>query len=649
MRQHNTPSIYRFSLTRCVALIALASVLVSCDSGVIVGGSLKQIDTTEFDLGITDACFDSQRGLTVCPASDMTRITRTGSVPYEHSDYDWSRGPLQVRAARNETVAFQLLLRTSGKITTDDVSIALDGFVLNGGGQAAVKTAFDQTLFSAFYHPIDNAGYDWGPKTPVLPWPDEYPDALVPALNSCAPATSLSASNTETTIDVDVVPGTNQSIWVDTYVDRNTAPGVYSQNIKLRMGGEIFLLPVELTVYSATIPDETSIDAVGELYRTYGQEGVGFDITQPQWRAMAQCYQRLAHQHRMVFIERLPDLLTRDEIENYADTLSPYFTGELFSKANGYVGPGSNTPVALWKTPWPQTINGVNYNGISDREIERFKGLATIWDEVVTRRGWAGVDYFAYVFDEVDGPKFEGDGTVSRDEYLAFVHNQMDRVQTQIDSGSGDTKIDLIWTSHSNPATWRDDPDIDLTDIIRLWAPNAAAADTEFLKQRRAAGEKTWFYHNGHPAVGAHSINVSGIEMRTWGVIGARYEFDGQLMWAVNLGSKDFPYRDPQYKVDETRAGNGVMVYPGNELDKIGYQKSPGPVPSMRLKSWRRGLQDAELYYLALKTNPSETRQLMLQQMPRALTEGKGLASWSSSTANWIAFHRRLLELASSR
>lgn len=652
-------------------LLTLLAMLLctACDTGVVVADRANQTSTTEltadliaeFENGANAACIDSNLGVIVCPASDMARVTRTGPVDYEHPDLDWSNGALQLHAARNETVAFQLLLRTSNAITTDDVIVELEQVqsAANSANTAAQNTNtqspstedtntqwFNQSMFTAFYHPIDNAGYTWGPPTTVLPWPDEYPDALVPSKNACQSSTS---DDDILRIDVPTAARTNQAVWVDTYVSKDTAPGTYSQNINLSVGENSVSLPIQITVYDASLPDEPSIDAVGELYRSYFLEGVGYDITQPQWQKMSQCYQQLAHQHRMVFIERLPDQLTPEQLVSYADTIEPAMTGELFTTENGYTGPGENTPVTVWKTPWPQTFDGVNYTEITDREINRYEGLARTWNELVIARDWTQIDFFSYVFDEMDGPSNNGNGSLPRDQYLAVVHEQFAQVQAAIDRGSESNNIDLLWTSHSNPTIWQDDPVLDLTDTVRLWAPNASAADTDFLQQRVQAGEKAWFYHSGHPAVGAHSINVSGIEMRTWGVIGARYGLNGQFMWAVNLGSDEFPYRDPQFNPDEDRAGNGVLVYPGNQLDKIGRENSPGPVPSMRLKSWRRGLQDAELYFIARDQSPTEAEALIKQQIPSALTQGSGAASWSSDSTDWIDFHRQLLELASQR
>ncbi len=205
----------------------------------------------------------------------------------------------------------------------------------------------------------------------------------------------------------------------------------------------------------------------------------------------------------------------------------------------------------------------------------------------------------------------------------------------------------MLWTSHSNPADWAADLALDLRGKVRLWAPNAHAADPVFLAEQRSRGDRNWFYHSGHPAVGVHSINASGIELRTWGVIAARYGIDGVLMWAVNLGNDDKPFADPSYKPDDDRFGNGVLVYPGNQLPKIGFAASPGAIPSARLKAWRRGLQDFELIELARQNAPAETEALVRGIMPRALAEGEGRAAWSSDPAAWIEFKRALLALAS--
>lgn len=631
---------YSHCIRNILGLI-LCGGLLACDSGAKVAGPQAFFTTQINEVTVTQACVDTKWGIAVCPASDMAKITRSGFVPYEHKDLDWSQGAIALHGAKNETIAFQLILTKASQQAPATINLTLSDMHIAGVESTSAVDGFAQSTYSAFYHPIDNAGYTWGPPTSVLPWPDEYPDALIPTHNTC----QRMQSNPDTSIVLAQSVGENQSIWIDTYIDTTVEAGVYEQTLQLTLDDTQIQLPVTYTVHDTALPNKPSINAVGELYRTYILEGAGVDITQPQWRAMAHCYQRMAHQHRMVFIERVPRLLSAEQLDAYSAIIDPMLSGELFTAERGYIGPGTNTPVSIWRTPWPQNFD-IRADLASD-DIQQYRSLAASWDDQVVKNNWRNTSYFAYIFDEVDGPEISDTATETADQYIARVHQQMAEVQTNIDEGSGSTAIDLIWTSHSNPAKWKDQPGLDLTGTIRLWSPNAGAADTQFLKQRIDAGEQAWFYHHGHPAIGAHSINVSGIEMRTWGVIGARYGFQGQLMWAVNLGSNDFPFRDPQFNPDEDRAGNGVLVYPGNQLDKVGLTKSPGPVPSMRLKAWRRGLQDAELYLLALQQNPAEAQALMLKQMPSALTEGQGMPSWSSNTADWIDFHKQLLILAS--
>lgn len=590
------------------------------------------------------SCLSNSAGLVICAASDMTRITRDGASVNHHPRFNLNNaGALHWQVARNETIAFQLIVRKADNNAPAAVSVTADA------------SALHTQVFAAHYLEVDNAGYQWGPSTQVLPFPASYPDALIPKMQHCG--------QVQTPVFEQVAlpsAGENQSIWIDLYVPDTLTPGLYQQTLRVAGSGEAAEeteLTVSLDVIDATLPHSPSIDAVGEVYRAYTLEGAGADRSQPEWQNMAQCYQQLAHRHRMVFIERTP--VTPDSPEqwkDYIDTFGPALTGELFSPANGYYGTGQNTPIQIWRTPWPQSYDVTVDAALSDREVSRFTELASDWQRIVQDNDWRETHYFAYVFDEVDGPSTLSEKTPQRERYIARVHSDMQRIQTAIDEGkppqvTAAAPIDLIWTSHSDPATWTDNPRTTLVDRVRFWAPNAHAANPEFLAERALAGETTWFYHSGHPAVGGHSINLPGTDMRSWGVIGARYGIDGQLMWAVNLGNDDQPFADPSYKPSDDRVGNGVMVYPGNQLARIGYPAAPGPIPSMRLKAWRRGLQDAELYFLAREQFPLEAEALVENLIPRALREaviaGDTSPTWPEDEALWIHWRDELLALLS--
>lgn len=612
--------------------------------------------------GWHEGCLESNEGWVVCAASDMARVTRDGPVLLEHADFDISNGELSSSAARNETIGFQLISQQFKGSMPNELSVDASPWKLHidqaSGKNDHMPIIIHEQRFLAHYHRVDNAGYTWGPESNVLDWPAEYPDALIPEQHGCGQTRErLWQSLTLPT------KGQNQSLWIDLYVPADTPPGDYERTFRIASlsvddsagdadadadGEATVEFTQVLTVVNATLPDKPSIEAVGEIYRSYRLEGAGEDRSKKQWQTMAQCYQHLAHAHRMVFIERTPEAPGDGDWEAYEKTYAPILDGSLFTAENGYVGPGADTPVTVWRTPWPQTVDVELPGPLPTTTLEQLAVRASEWSNHVSQRGWNQTRYFAYLFDEVDGPNAPINIDMDQRDYLAMVHGEMERVQDTLDIHSGEIPIDLMWTSHSNPAAWADDTVLDLRDKVRFWAPNASAADVSFLQARAALGETVWFYHSGHPAIGVHSINASGIEMRTWGVAAARYGLQGNLMWAVNLGSDERPFAEPMYKPDDDRFGNGVLVYPGNQLPRIGFSAMPGPLPSMRLKAWRRGLQDAELYQLAYKLDPTNAEALIKTVLPEALSEGLNKAAWSNHPSDWIEFRHSLLALVAT-
>ncbi len=594
----------------------------------------------------TDACLSTEHNIAICAASNMARYGKFDAVVPEHDHFnigtlaDGSDGVIKLHSAKNESVGFQLIFQSTAKNTDAQATLSLGDW---HSSDNTIHTDIASQLFFAHYHLVDKGGYQWGPKSDVLPWPAEYPDALVPQHHGCL-------GENKTLFELVPLPkqkNENQAVWIDSFIPASVAAGVYQMQIDVQINQLIVPIKVELTVFDTALPQQPSYDAIGEIYRSYLLEGAGFDRSSSLWKNMARCYQQLAHEHRMVFMERWPEIPEGDALQDYIDTYQPAFDGTLFSAEYGYNGTGSDTPVTIWRTPWPQEYNVKLEAPLEPADLQRYASLSREWKALINQQGWDKTRFFAYVFDELDGPEKQKTDMQQRFNYIALVHKQMDLLQQALDEGSMDESFDLLWTSHSNPTIWQHDKQLDLTDKVRLWAPNASAADPSFLAERIDAGETAWFYHSGHPAVGVHSINASGIEMRTWGVVGARYGLNGQFMWAVNLGNNDKPFAEPTYKPDDDRFGNGVVVYPGNQLEKINFPASPGPLPSMRLKSWRRGLQDAEIFLLAHNKDAEKANQLIRTLIPKALAEGKGRASWSDDPADWIEFKIQLLKLAS--
>ena len=66
--------------------------------------------------------------------------------------------------------------------------------------------------------------------------------------------------------------------------------------------------------------------------------------------------------------------------------------------------------------------------------------------------------------------------------------------------------------------------------------------------------------------------------------------------------------------------GNGVLFYPGtyNVFPPYSYGIA-GPIVSLRLKDWRRGIQDVDYLTLANAINPTAVANLVNQMVPKGL------------------------------
>jgi len=103
--------------------------------------------------------------------------------------------------------------------------------------------------------------------------------------------------------------------------------------------------------------------------------------------------------------------------------------------------------------------------------------------------------------------------------------------------------------------------------------------------------------------------------------------------------------------------GDGVLFYPGTDTlfpqDAYGLA---GPIASLRLKLWRRGIQDADYLAMAAAVDPQGVQQIVNRMVPKALWE-YGLTdpndpsyvitdiSWSTNPDDWEAARAELADI----
>jgi hypothetical protein len=136
-------------------------------------------------------------------------------------------------------------------------------------------------------------------------------------------------------------------------------------------------------------------------------------------------------------------------------------------------------------------------------------------------------------------------------------------------------------------------------------------------------------------------LDAEGSALRTWGWIAERYHVELWYAWEglyfsdrYNGGGPRDVMHDP-ITFDERRRrgsdfgnGDGVLAY-------------PGPLPSLRLKVLRRGLEDRLLLEeLDALGGSDAARDIVRQVIPAALGEAGGGTTWPTTEVAWE--HARL-------
>lgn len=153
---------------------------------------------------------------------------------------------------------------------------------------------------------------------------------------------------------------------------------------------------------------------------------------------------------------------------------------------------------------------------------------------------------------------------------------------------------------------------------------------------RAGTGERYWTYNGRPPSAGSMILDTDGVALRTWGWIAERYQVELWHAWEgmyfsdrYNRGGPTDVMRDP-LTFDE-RSGGGEDFGNGDGL--LSY---PGPLPSLRLKALRRGLQDRLLLrQLRACGGGDSARRIAARVVPRALGEATEQRSWSLDEPTW--------------
>ncbi len=358
--------------------------------------------------------------------------------------------------------ALELMLRTTAG-DVNDVNVQIDDLK----GPSIIPAANVQLSLELYQFVVDGS-WSWGPASQMLPSKKWYPEVLAPFRDPYDSAHKPVGAPFVIKTD----NGPNQGVWIDVYVPKDAAPGKYQAPIRVSQGGTVKLAAtLELTVHNFTLPDQTHVDGYGEIYgRAYGFHGVSYNQDANKWWQVARRYHQMAHQHRFVITERDGAGPSPEDWNVYDKTYGSLLNGTCFTPEQGYAGPGQGTGVAFWRAPFAQAYDS-KVPDFDDEKLKNYTNRARVFWEHCVQNKWENRRFFAYIIDEA--------GSDARSK----IGNQ--KLQEALDHGAGANHINLMWTSHTDAATFANDPARDLRGVIRWWSPNGGACDPGFLQPAR--------------------------------------------------------------------------------------------------------------------------------------------------------------------
>ncbi len=531
---------------------------------------------------------------------------------------------------------------------------------INGLSRNAFETYDERHIPKRFRRPHWLWGRGRGTWSDRADAGKEYPDIAVPL---------------ELVGDFSVRKGTSQIIWFDFYLPRDLPAGLYSGSIRVvehesphchqeRSGVCERVIPLKITVLPLSLPDNVTAKTMlvinpTDINRRYlgkaeinpSEPDVG-----PRSVTIRQNHFKVARRHRVSLVDSNYGA-TSDEPSPYE--WHPRLDGSLYTHKNGYQGPGEGIPHDIFVI------------GLYGTWSWRKGGRTSMWEHTNTWEGWFSkhapeAERFLYLIDESnDYPQIE--------EWSAWMR--------------------------SNPGIGRALPSFATTPLtiaikrmpsLRIAASTLALGDqlawSEAVRLAHADPEKRVVFYNGHrPGTGTFVIEDDGVALRQvawtqWKVKAHRWfywestyytSFQGRsksevVETNVFRNANTFggiPTQDPVFGETSWNYsnGDGVLFYPGRDhvYPSESYEVE-GPLASLRLKHWRRGIQDVEYLVLANKVDPERTRAIVSRMVPKVLWE-YGVArssdptwqrtdiSWSTDPDEWEKARSELGEIILSK
>lgn len=491
--------------------------------------------------------------INVLPVDPLQKVFREDTVTSDASNY--------MEAARGEHATFQLVV-TSAPVEITRVRCEVTTFTRVGAPNDALP--FPEARFVGYIASSHSAKKP--AKDQLRRAPGMYPDPLLE----------------DKTIDIH--EGDNQPLWITVHVPTDTKPGDYvaSSTVYGRFFGyeTSVTLPLSLKVYPATITDtRLFINNWMQMWHR-GSELPMPDRYTPEWWSILRSYVRNMVEHR----------------QNWARVETMWIVK---------FGRDENDKLTFDFSDFDRWVNILFDEGIDTIQSLQFAWRVGKWDEPYgveihdgRTKGYVGGKSYRGKMVAPDSP--EADEFYSQ-WFPAFRQHLIEKgwldkfVQAVGDepvTGNADsyTSASQLLKKYA-PELPIIDASLcqDLTGAIDIWVPTVEhlAQNWDFFKQRKAAGDRLWFYNCVQPEGewANRFIELPLLKTRITHWINYRYDIEGYLHWGYNFW-RPFPW-DNAADGTALQGGDAFIIYP--KKDGFGF------LDSIRWEAMRDGIEDHEL------------------------------------------------------
>ncbi len=455
----------------------------------------------------------------------------------------------------------------------------------------------------------------------------------------------------------DIAAGTNQSIWGDIYIPKTATAGIYTGVIAIIEDSTLtWQIPISLRVRDFSLPDlPNARTMLSYTFEDINDRYLGEDNAYPdpgtavytQSLALEDRHFQLAHRHKISLIDGF------DDTEQMDETWTSRLNGELFTPARGYDGVGVGVGNNVYSIG---TYGSWSWQGGTEADMWANTDAWVNWFDAQVFT--TPTDYFLYLIDESeDYPQIE--------QWAGWINSNPGPGQRLMSMAT----IPLPTAAVSTPAL----------DIPTSWMALGITDEWQSAATSyQADPDKHFYLYNGtRPATGSFATEDDGVALRVLAWAQYKKGIDRWFYWDSayynnyqgNTGQTNVFQRAQTYgdfdEVDQVLGetgwnylnGDGVLFYPGTDTrypaNSYGVQ---GPFASLRLKLWRRGIQDVDYLTLAAVISPTRTAEIISATIPQVLWE-YGVEdledptwvltdiSWSTDPDDWEAARAELADI----